>query len=99
MLFYVNKDTDETYSEKAFTEKILKPEVIELFKEGFDEFLENNYYSLWLHNEFYYQPTHIQNSIRKKWFKKCLENARNGILRDREEDAFAEINTKYLDYK
>lgn len=101
MFIYVNKDTDETYSEKAFTEKILKPEQKWVFKnrDDFDAFLMSNYQELWLDNEFYNQPMHIKINIRREWLKECLYLARDNIFRLREHDIFVEINTKHLDYK
>jgi hypothetical protein len=101
MLIYVNKDTNETYSERAFIEMVLKPEQKWVFKnrDDFDTFLMYNYEDLWLDNEFYRQPMHIKIDIRREWFKECLYLARDSIFRLREHDIFVEIDIKHLDYK
>lgn len=100
MFIYVNKSTNETYGEKAFTEMILKPEQKWVFKnrDDFDAFLMYNYYSLWLGDKFYKMPMREKIKIRRKWLEESHELARDNIFRLRNHDIFVEIDTDYLDY-
>lgn len=94
MLIYVNKDTDETYGEKAFTEMVLKPEQELLFKSrsDFNAFLRYN----GLKDKFYTMPMREKIKIRKEWLYESYGLARDNVIRL--SGIFVEIDTDYLDY-
>lgn len=100
MLIYVNKDTDEAYSEKAFTEKILKPEQKKIFKNRdiFDDYLMDWYDSVWL-DKFSKMPMRKKIKIRREWLEESYELARDNIFYLRNHDIFFEIDTDDLDYE
>lgn len=99
MFVYVNKDTDETYCEKAFTKRILKPEQKKIFKNRdiFDDYLMVWYGSVWL-DKISKMPMREKIKIRREWLEESYELARDNIFMLRNHDIFVEIDTDYLDY-